>query len=185
MIQHLHKRFWHILGERPCRFLFIKYVTHGSDVTTALSLEKAKGSPNIWIPSGDRGWPAVQMFADMRTSHGLLASVAGQLLPLHHTDILLRLGKAAKRRAWLSFSVCVRMWLHMAALVCLFVCSRVIILTLKITPTEELQKINLTLKSHKSMSPLHICCILMWNMWTLSVKTHIILISGWRIYCVK
>lgn len=100
-------------------------------MTTALSLEKAKGSPNIWIPSGDCGWPAVQMFADMRTSHGLLASVAGQLLPLHHTDVLLTCARV-------SFSVCVRMWEHMAVLVCLFVCSRAIILTLKSHPSEEL-----------------------------------------------
>lgn len=100
-------------------------------MTTALSLEKAKGSPNIWIPSGDCGWPAVQMFADMRTSHGLLASVAGQLLPLHHTDAL-------RTCARVSFSVGVRMWEHMAVLVCLFVCPHAIILTLKSHPSDEL-----------------------------------------------
>lgn len=112
-------RFWHILGERPCRFLLIKYVTRGPDVTTALSLEKAKGCPNIWIPSGDCGWPAVQMFADMRTSHGLLASVAGQLLPLHW--YITQTGKSCKE-TFLSFvqSLCADVATHGCA--CLFVC---------------------------------------------------------------
>ncbi len=100
---------------------------------TTLSPEKAKGSPNIWIPSGGCGWPAVQMFADT------LASVAGQLLPLHHTDILLRR---------VSFSVCVRMWKHTAVLVCLFAC-----ITVKSHPSRELTLVTQykSLKSHTSI----------------------------------
>ncbi len=133
---------------------------------TTLSPEKAKGSPNIWISSGGCGWPAAQMFADMRTSHGLLASVAGQLLPLHHTDILLRPGFIQCLCADVATHCCASLF------VCLLTCHHSYI---KITPLQritEWHNINLTLKVIKVfVSSAHMQYILMWNMWTQSVNS--------------